>query len=487
MRNLNSPDILLSLGSNENTKALGLQWCPKSDLLSYQVDCTSLLNTVSKRSILSGIAQIFDPLGLLSPVVITVKILMQQLWLEKLDWDQSVPLDIQTKWLHFRDNLFHLNDLSIPRHTILKNSIRREIHGFSDASESAYGALIYIRSVDNHGNTSVNLLCAKSRVAPLKKISVPRLELCGALILSQLVDKVNQSLNIDFHERFFWTDSTIVLGWIKTPSHLLKTFVGNRVSEIQSKTNITNWRHIGTTDNPADLLSRGINPSILSLCDLWWHGPTFLVSAEDRWPARQFDFPKVPPETKSLTKSLVLVNSFKFQFERFSSLTKLTRLVAYWLRFRHNALVRDNSLRWTGSLTSVELRSSIRCLTKLVQLESFADETSRLKEGRLISSKSKLVSLNPFLDEAGVIRVGGRLRHSHFDFDKKHPMLLPARHPFTTLVFRSTHFRLFHAGPQHLLSVVRETFWPINGKSAAKQTVRPMRTVFSYEAYLNIQ
>ncbi|XP_072398120.1 uncharacterized protein [Diabrotica undecimpunctata] len=141
-------DTSFLFGANENTKTLGLQWCPSLDSLSYSIDSNVTPKIITKRSILSGIAQIFDPLGLLSPSIIKVKILMQLLWLEKLDWDEGVPLHIQSEWLSFRDQLHELNKLQIQRNVVLPNFVLIEMHGFCDASEVAYGAAIYIRSVD---------------------------------------------------------------------------------------------------------------------------------------------------------------------------------------------------------------------------------------------------------------------------------------------------------------------------------------------------
>ncbi|XP_072395171.1 uncharacterized protein [Diabrotica undecimpunctata] len=156
-------------------------------------------NLVTKRSILSLIAQIYDPLGLLATCVIKGKILIQKLWLEQLDWDQSVPISIYTEWSSFRRQLSFLNELKIVRNFKCREAIRLELHGFSDSSEQTYGACINVRSANSFGVVCVNLLCAKGKVAPLKKISLPRLELCGALILSRLASKAIDSLTIEFH------------------------------------------------------------------------------------------------------------------------------------------------------------------------------------------------------------------------------------------------------------------------------------------------
>ncbi|XP_072392248.1 uncharacterized protein [Diabrotica undecimpunctata] len=377
---------------------------------------------------------------LLSPSIIKVKILMQLLWLEKLDWDEGVPLHIQSEWLSFRDQLHELNKLQIQRNVVLPNSVLIEMHGFCDASEVAYGAAIYIRSVDKKGNIFINLLFAKSKVAPVKKLSIPRLELSGALILSRLSKMVITSLNIQFNKIFLWSDSTITLGWIKTSSHVLKTFVGNRVSEIQSNTDPENWRHVPTDCNPADLLSRGIEPQVLSSCSFWWHGPSFLLDSPETWPVQvSFDTEKLP-EFKTISNQFMIVSSTPlFDFEKYSSFSTL-----------------------------------------LVQAEGFPSEIQCLRRGNAVSSKSRILSLNPFLDPEGLLRVGGRLSNSNFSYQKKHPILIQSNHKFTILFFRQEHFKLCHAGPQHLLAHVREKYWPLHGKSLARRTVRECLRCFRF-------
>jgi hypothetical protein len=188
---------------------------------------------VTKRSILSISSQIFDPLGLLSPVTVKAKMLMQELWSLKLGWDESVPTVLHSTWTEWRQELHLINQFEIPRYIFNHPSVTTEVHGFADASEKAYGRVIYIRTIQSDGKISVNILCAKSKVAPLKVTQLPRLELCAALLVSQLYKVIIKALKIDVSNTFFWTDSTISLAWIAAKSSSLKTFVSNRVAEIQ--------------------------------------------------------------------------------------------------------------------------------------------------------------------------------------------------------------------------------------------------------------
>nr|CAI5851199.1 unnamed protein product [Callosobruchus analis] len=219
---------------NEAQKTLGLLWQSNHDVLNYTVN-NGRVRSVTKRAVLSMISQIFDPLGLIGPTTIQLKILMQQLWQSKLDWDDSLPVDLLNTWAKTYDQLEHLNEITIPRQVISFGAKYIEVHGFSDSSERAYGACLYLKSVNEQESIEVRLLCAKSRVAPLKSISLPRLELCGALLLAQLYSKVVKAIKLPIFKSYLWTDSTIVLSWVAAPPKTWKTFVANRVAEIQTK------------------------------------------------------------------------------------------------------------------------------------------------------------------------------------------------------------------------------------------------------------
>ncbi|XP_018395970.1 PREDICTED: uncharacterized protein LOC108774375 [Cyphomyrmex costatus] len=244
------------------TKILGLVWQAHQDVLVYNIKELPSLK-VSKRQILSDTTRIFDPLGYLSPCLVLVKILIQKLWMHKLSWDEAIPSDLHSTWISFRNQINALNQIKIPRHVICKNYTRIELHGFADAAQGAYGACTYIRSIDHQNTSEVRLLCSKTRVAPLKQQTIPRLELCAALTLARLMKKILSSLNISFDKITYWSDSTIVLNWIQTQPSKLQVFVSNRVAEIQELTDTRNWRHVPTAENPADLLSRGVFPNQL--------------------------------------------------------------------------------------------------------------------------------------------------------------------------------------------------------------------------------
>ncbi|CAL1672255.1 unnamed protein product [Lasius platythorax] len=228
---------------------------------------------------LTQIASLYDPLGLLGSVIVKVKILFQVLWKLQLTWDEPVPIEIYNKWKSFRDRLEELNNITFPRQICTVQFTSLQLHGFADASEVAYGACLYIRS-SNFDQADKVLVCFKSRVAPLKKLSLPRLELCAALLLAQLCQTIVKAFNVPFDKVVLWSDSTITLHWINTQPHRLKTFVANRVAVIQKISVQIEWRHIASHDNPADLVSRGLLPTDLIDNLLWIRGPRWLAEQE---------------------------------------------------------------------------------------------------------------------------------------------------------------------------------------------------------------
>ncbi|XP_072395134.1 uncharacterized protein [Diabrotica undecimpunctata] len=453
----NQNNVSLEIGADDTIKTLGLLWSPKSDTFHFNVQPIEHKCKVTKRLILSAISKIFDSLGLLSAVTITAKIILQDLWKLKISWDEVVPMDIFTKWVTYQTQLVKLNQLQIPRHVICRNYKSIQLHGFSDASTTAYGTCIYIRSSENFENFRCHLLCSITRVAPLKHIlTVPRLELCGAYLLAELIDKVKQHMQLDLEVITYWCDSTIVLGWIKTSPSLLKTFVTNRVSQIQTLTESHTWRYVNTLENPADLLSGGISPTSLITSEMWFHGPSWLAKPETHWSNRTFE-PSELPELRPASALIARVHMKLDSITKISSFVKLQRIIAYVLRFINNCKCSPKRRNF-DNLSCEERDNALKYRFRLVQNETFYDDLTHLKRHGNVDSKSKLLTLNPFIDKDNILRVGGRLHNSDFCYDKKHPIVLDSKHHFTTILVRNEHLTLNHCSPQLLLASIREKF-----------------------------
>jgi len=375
-----------------------------------------------------------------------------------------------------------LNNLEIPRKIVVEEARSIELHGFSDASQQAYGACIYLRSSSNADEFKVHLIASKSRVSPVKSLSIPRLELCGALLLAQLSDKLKKCLNLQINATHYWTDSSIVIHWLRGSSRNWITFVANRVSQIQSLSSIENWHHISGKENPAEFLSRGVMPKMLLELDNWWHGPKWLQNIESEWPASTVDVLSDVPDRVSPGKtSYIITIEPEFDiFERYSSYEKLIRVVAFCLRFinsikhkikRINPDLKHNLIKSISPCSNDELENAKLVLVKILQGRFFKKEIDDISKYGIVNKKSPILKLNPFLDENGILRVGGRLKHAKLQYDAKHPILIPGRHSFTQLIVNHEHKRLLHAGAQMTLSSIRQNFWPCAGRSIVRDII----------------
>ncbi|XP_053681538.1 uncharacterized protein LOC128732318 [Sabethes cyaneus] len=469
----------LEIDKSNIVKTLGLLWHPQSDCFGFKVPALSDSNPVTKRIVLSEMSRLFDPMGLVGAVIVSVKIFLQSLWLEKFTWDQPLPQDFQNWWKMFREEMQELSTLRIPRRVFLHNYANIQLHCFSDASDKAYGCCLYVTSSNRNGISITNLLMSKSRVCPLDKLSIPRAELCGAVMAAQLADCVRASTNLQCPITF-WTDSSIVLHWLATSSAKWKVFVANRVAEIHRLTQGFVWRHIPTDLNPADRISRGVLPSRLIDDELWWHGPSFLNSDSSCWPKNIVELSQLHLQARELesreTVSLVVtaLPSMLPLAANHSTLEPLQRKIAWTLRFIHNC--RTNN-RLLGPLSPAEIDKSLTLLVRQAQEECFAAEIRFLKQHsgpsmKNINFKSHLKNRNPFLDEKGLLRLYSRLCNQEIPFDTRYPIVLPQNHHLTNLIATNVHIRTLHSGPQLLLATLRQKFWPVRGRDLAKRVVK---------------
>jgi hypothetical protein len=458
----------------QNSKTLGVLWNARTDQITFSVDMKGS-NQTTKRGVLSMIARLFDPLDLVSPVTIIAKITLQEIWKLKINWDESLPLGLHTRWVEFLRTFIELNQIKIPRKVIASKSYHRiELHGFSDASEKSYGACVYIRIIPTNGPVESNLLCSKNKVARLKTVSIPRLELSAALLLAKLVAKLKTTLNTTFDQCVYWTDSTIVLSWLQLQPSSLKTFVANRVSQIQSLTDPKEWCHVPSEQNPADILSRGRTPHQLNQSSLWWHGPQFLngpehFSIKNKWNPTSVENSTIP-EIK--TSCCLLVNAADTDnslFERFSSFSKLVRVVAYILRFVNN--MRTGERNMSRHLSCEELKQAHNCIIKVTQKQAFREDIHFLEKHGKVPQNSKLISLSPFIDDTGLLRVGGRLKNAPVKYDQKHPLLMPKNHSVTSLLIESIHKQQLHGGCQTTIAALRRQYWKLSCRNADRKII----------------
>ncbi|XP_064475574.1 uncharacterized protein LOC135389457 [Ornithodoros turicata] len=307
-------------------------------------------------------------------------------------------------------------------------------------------------------------------------MSLPRLELMGAVVaarLSNYIIKTLPPLDLAIH---LWSDSTVTLHWIKGNAHRWKQFVANRVSEIQQLTDPTNWSHCPGKENPADLLTRGQRPDALLRSQVWWNGPQWLQIPQSQWllepsvPANVEDYSA--EDRKSVKIHHVVtepVSSPILRIESYSPLTRVTRITAWVKRFVSNC--RNRSRRRTGQLTSEELTAAeIYCITN-VQRDAFAKDIAKLRSTEPLGPDSTICNLSPYLDKNGILRVGGRLQFSDIKETTKHPVILPSTHSFTALLIDREHRRLLHAGVRDTLAQLREDYWIAKGRQDVKKII----------------
>ncbi|XP_062541721.1 uncharacterized protein LOC134209722 [Armigeres subalbatus] len=387
----------INLDPDPSVKALGLTWLPGKDVFRFQFDVPPVesVETLTKRKILSIIATLFDPLGFIGATSIAAKVFMQLLWTtldergQRLDWDQPLPPTVGESWRKFHVQLPILNEIRIERCVIIPNVVDVQIHCFSDASQKAYGACLYIRSQAVDGNVKVQLLSSNSKVSPLKPQTIPRLELSGALIAAQLFEKVRQATNLQVRTTF-WVDSSCALRWIQASPSTWSTFVANRVAKIQELTEGCVWRHVAGVENPADLVSRGIGPKDIVNNGFWWHGPSWLAKERSYWPNSNPDLKEEGEEERRRTAVVVTASAVADFNEVFisttNSYTTLIRRVAIWQRLIRSLQTPED--RPNGFLRADELRQAECTLIRKVQEEVFPDELLAVRKKESVKAKT---------------------------------------------------------------------------------------------------
>ncbi|XP_036327210.1 uncharacterized protein LOC118739813 [Rhagoletis pomonella] len=302
--------------------------------------------------------------------MIRAKILLQTLWKEGTDWDECAKPNSVHVWCRFVENLSEVGKIEVPRWIGFSPTYNIQTHGFCDASQEAYCACLYIRCQQDINPATTRLLVAKGKVAPLQTISLPRLELCGAVLLSKLLNQVRSQLDLQKASVYLWCDSSIVLAWLEKPPYVWKTYVANRISEILKNVGNSTWRHVRSNDNPADLGTRGCKPQELVSHSLWWHGPEWLCTPPNSWPSSQPQ--KTQPPDQRTIKAFHMIEK-KDVIDGFSSFARVLRIIGYVFRFFHKCKKISQD---AGPLTQHEINNTKTRLIILAQKRYFEDEYS---------------------------------------------------------------------------------------------------------------
>lgn len=452
-----SPDaISLLQQDNAMERTLGLTWTPSTDKLGFDLSLKKIKREVAeglrrptKREMLKIIMSVFDPLGILSPLSVRGKMLLQLVWRTRLEWDQIINDEIAQKWFQWLEDLKRCKNYTIPRCFGFKSFDKLELHTFVDASEQAYAAVVYLRQ-ENY----VAFVAAKSRVAPIKTTTIPRLELQAALMGARLGATAEREIDERIGKRVFWTDSQTVWRWIRGNPRQNQAFVSNRLSEIDELTVADEWRWLPGGINVADVATRSEGHLEENLS--WWvTGPEFLHLPEENWPPEPtLELQLVIDEGEEV--ALVLTEPEKIiDFNRFSNWRRIVASLARALLF----VARCKKSKDTLSPNYYD-HAEITILRQ-AQAESFGRELTLLKTNRTLKIGHKLLPLNPEISsETGLMHARSRLEaRSELPMGLRKPVILDGRHRVTLLIVENKHRELGHHGTETLINEIRQRYY----------------------------
>ena len=475
----------LNVSSKDVCSILGFNLDLKQDNFTFtQLDFSQLSIEYTKRVLLSLVASIFDPLGMLGPFSMYAKIIIQKLWRLGYTWDETVTHDLVLEIQNWIDSSKYVKNFVLKRvyfpdipWTTIKNL---EIISYSDASNHAFRSVVYMRTYRSDGSCATSFIASKSRVSPLQRLTIPRLELLGCVTSARLVSSIISDL--EFHSNNIevtvkhYTDSTVALSWIKSDPFTLQLFVSNRVTLIQSLSDPTCWFHTPGTENPSDILSRGCLMDQLLSNENWLNGPSSIESVNNN---NDLTFESLNNDTidiinsERVTHCLVSVtNNFElnFNFCKFSNYDTLLRVMCYILRFAYNC--RHPVARIGGPFSLLEFQIAEMRLIYIEQRHVYMSEICKLSQNKSIFD-SALNRLNPFLDGNGILRMStGKLENNKtLPFESKYPVIVPAGH-LAELILRYEHIFLKHSSALHMINTINSKFWIIGGKTVANRVVR---------------
>ncbi|XP_035898309.1 uncharacterized protein LOC118505923 isoform X1 [Anopheles stephensi] len=515
----NSKEFLEQLGENTDVgpihfnkdketlheRVLGVIWDPTEDMLSFSTSMRDSLRpyvedgvTPTKRIVTSCVMGLYDPLGLISPFTIHGKILIQHLWRSKCDWDDEINKEAVILWHRWIELLENIKTIRIPRcyldttHSDAIESV--ELHVFTDASEHAYGCVAYLR-IQAEGTVRCKLVMSRSKVAPLKRQTIPRLELMAAVLGARISHTILETHSLKIDKCTFWSDSKTVLSWINSEQHRFVQFVAFRIGEIWELTNKKDWRWVPTKLNIADVMTKWGKGPPLEMYGEWFSGPAFLYEPEEHWPVADGEI----ESTEEDTRKIVLFHSV-ITSQQLPTWQRLVRVMAYVIRFVDNCVrKRDkqaiHTIEATGKL-STNLKATFKArkvpiekeeleraeihLIRQSQWESFPEEMDILHANldssvvaRKIKKKSVVYKYSPVLDENGVMRMESRLINNRdLPFDQRYPIILARQHEITKRIVQHYHESFGHANSETVLNEMRQRFKIPKHRAAIKEVRR---------------
>ena len=442
----------------------------------------AITKSLTQRLFLCLVSKVFDPIGLVAPFTVGARLLLKDIWrVTGQQWDDELPQDMVQKFLVWSADLPKLENIKIPRSCFSGPFDNIELHMFDDSSQDIFRAVAFLRArvktPTGQKETELAFVLGKARVAPMKVMAVPKLELQAALLAARLKREIIQALTVTVNQVFMWTDSTTILQWINSNEKQL-IFVANRVCEILEYTSVDQWNHVATKDNPADAGTRGMSAEILQLSS-WVESPHFLTNSRFPFVLNKYVINNIKlgvNQAVTIEDTVSVATSVKkqttpvpsiFPFDKFSSYQKYLRIAAYFLRLlpKHASYCNLD-----GSITDpTELDEAERHLQYLVQGESFARERKDLLDNKSVKRSSRIAPNLPFISPNALIRSSSRIKRLiEVGFNVKYPIIIDARHPFVKLFLEQTHLKHFHQGVEYLRSVVQEHYTVLKLRSSLR-------------------
>ena len=516
---------LIQMGQTSSSKILGLGWDKETDMYYVRVPDNYEQKTDTRRKMLKLVASIYDPVGLAAPYILKGRIIMQRTCELELGWDQKLPVDIQNDFDSWKSNMAELNNIRVPRwiSTEFYKNARTDLIGFCDASFEGYGVAFYARKYFHENDEGyATLIRAKARVVPKSmhknKIenqenhndSIPRLELNAARLAAKMMREICKESGIKFDKKIILTDSATILTWINDPDKKYKTFEAFRLNTIRELTDPDQWRHCPTKDNPADHCTHGLNATDKEKWCQFISGPAWLSKGEDQWPpVRPLPKRGAKKSEKSLAKGqsqpreptpdevgiaamtpdegddwIVHITKKKSEWE--NKVVAVARAIEIFRKFfsflKNKKEGRRNKKVHIRKLVSNEgFKEAEKLLIKNIQLTSFQTEVGTLLDlevrspetaTELRSKSSRITSLNPFIDQEGFLRVGGRLgKAENLPYEVRFPAILPARDERTNALIRHEHEKLAHSGVNHVFHSIRKRFHILGGRNTISSVI----------------
>ncbi|KAJ8037714.1 hypothetical protein HOLleu_18605 [Holothuria leucospilota] len=484
-------------------RALGVMWCVESDQFQFRVTVNQ--RPYTRKGILSIMASVYDPLGFLAPFVLVAKRILQDLCKIKLAWDDDIPNEHLTCWKRWLAELPKLKDFEVNRcfkPEEFGKIKETQIHLFSDASETGYGVAAYVRYENEEGRTHCTLVMGKARVAPLKQVTIPRLELTAATVSVKLYKSLERELPMKPDKVKFWTDSTAVIRYISNSSARYHTFVANRVATIIDASQPNQWSYVESSENPADDASRGLYADDLIQRHRWTNGPDFLWLPENKWPASQRCVEELSMNDPEIKKKATVAATSLTSDQ--TTMTKLISNSSSWFKLRcHIAWMlklmtvfkqlsglrksldgqdpkevsekmrQERQRKLNMKLTMADMKEAELVIVKFVQRPAFSDEIAAIRnnsKGRPVKKTSSIYKLDPKYED-GVLRVGGRLSRSAMPEGEKHPYILPKDSTVSEMIIRETHIQLYHGGRALTLSHLRRKYWIVSAPALVRKCI----------------